>query len=249
MTHSLASLMGERSDVTPRLGLMTRDVEVAKTLSLLAYDYGFELTVAEERRLLLERASEARLDLILVDLSDEGIDETDRCDALQLCVEASSVPTIALSYRSEEADRLRALHAGVVDYVQIPFSTPELAARLLRILSRTNPDLFDRPLAHGDILMEVRAEKVFRGGEYIRLKRTEFKLLHALMQRPQQVHTREELLAAVFENPEDASIRTIDVSVLRLREALSSPQPGSIVRTVRSLGYSLDKDYSTSGDS
>lgn len=242
MKESLASLMSERSDITPRLGVLTRDVDLAKKLRLLAYDYGFDLTLSETSSLLLERAREAQFDLCLVDLSADKAEDKSCCEALRQCVEAASLPAIALSSRKEEATQLCALRTGAEDYVRVPFSSRELATRVLRVLSRTRPDLFERPLAHGDILMDVAAEKVFRGGVYVPLKTAEFKLLHALMQRPQRVVSREQLLEAVFGNPNEAAPRTIDVYVLRLRQALSSPEPGSIIRTVRPIGYSIDKD-------
>ncbi|MDH7975001.1 hypothetical protein QH494_22690 [Sphingomonas sp. AR_OL41] len=78
----------------------------------------------------------------------------------------AGLPTMVLSSRADEAARLCALEAGAVDCVQIPISTRELATRVLRILSRTSPDLFDRPLAYGDIAMDVAAEKVFRDGKF-----------------------------------------------------------------------------------
>ncbi len=245
--QSLASLMSERSDIPPRLGLLTRDAELAKTLSLLAYDYGFHLTTVEESQRLLETAGDARFDLLLADLSEDLPGDKGCCDVLRQCVERTGLPTMALSSRPDEDARVCALEAGAADFVEIPISTRELATRVLRILSRTNPDLFDRPLTHGDIVMDVAAEKVFRDGKFIWLNDAEFKLLRALMERPQQVVSRAQLLEAVFETPSKAAARTIDVYVHRLRQSLSSPEPGSIIRTVRPIGYSLDKDVPISG--
>jgi two-component system phosphate regulon response regulator PhoB len=90
--------------------------------------------------------------------------------------------------------------------------------------------------------MDVAAHRVRRGGELIALGPTEFRLLKHLLEHPGRVFSRERLLDTVWSHDPDIDVRTVDVHVRRLRQALNIGDRPDLIRTVRSAGYSLDAD-------
>jgi len=110
------------------------------------------------------------------------------------------------------------------------------------VLRRTRPALAGELVTYADIEMDTTRHRVRRGGEPVALGPTEFRLLRHLLERPGRVFPREQLLDAVWAHDPDIDERTVDVHVRRLRKALNAGGKSDLVRTVRSAGYSLDRD-------
>ncbi|MBC7985139.1 MAG: winged helix-turn-helix domain-containing protein, partial [Sphingomonadaceae bacterium] len=149
---------------------------------------------------------------------------------------------LVLSVRSNEAEKIAALDAGADDYVTKPFSPRELVARVTAVLRRVRPALAGERLACADLEMDVVAHKVRREGQMLALGPTEFRLLRHLLEHPGRVFSRERLLDAVWGQDKDIELRTVDVHVRRLRQALNAGGRADLIRTVRSAGYALDAE-------
>jgi two-component system phosphate regulon response regulator PhoB len=184
-------------------------------------------------------AAETVPDIVILDWMIEGISGLEVCRRLRRKTATANVPIIMLTARGEETDRIRGLETGADDYVTKPFSPAELVARVGAVLRRVRPALAGEKLAYADVEMDVAAHKVRRDGKTVALGPTEFRLLRHLLEHPGQVFTRERLLDAVWPHSEDIEVRTVDVHVRRLRQALGEPD---LIRTVRSAGYSLDAE-------
>ena len=164
------------------------------------------------------------------------------CRRLRRKPATANMPIIMLTARGEESDRIRGLETGADDYVTKPFSPRELVARVGAVLRRIRPALAGEQLSYGDIEMDVARHKVRRSGQAVALGPTEFRLLKHFLEHPGRVFSRERLLDGVWSHDPDIELRTVDVHVRRLRKALNDGGGRDVIRTVRSAGYSLDRE-------
>lgn len=183
-------------------------------------------------------ATMTEYDVIVLDLSvsnDNGIDLVQRLRKSRV-----RAPIIALTDQDRAADRVRGLDAGADDYVSKPFSPTELVARIRAVLRRIRPALADEALSYADIVMDLVAHRVTRGGKPVHLGPTEFRLLRHFMEHPGRVFAREQLLDSVWGKDVYVEARTVDVHIRRLRIALNGESQVDVIRTVRAAGYALD---------
>ena len=163
------------------------------------------------------------------------------CKILRRKQETSNLPIIMLTAREEEEDRIRGLEYGADDYISKPFSPAELIARI-KALIRRSTSTQNNILEFEDIKIFDNEHKVFRGKTRVHLGPTEYNLLKHLMENPCRVFSREQLLDSVWGHGIYVERRTVDTHIRRLRKALNIEGKKNFVRTVRSSGYSIDKD-------
>ena len=209
------------------------------TFSLEREGYRVRRTADGDEALLLAR--EETPDLVILDWMIEGTSGIEVCRRLRRMEDTARVPIIMLTARGEESDRIRGLETGADDYVVKPFSPRELVARAGAVLRRVRPALAGERLSFADIEMDLVAHKVKRGGQTVALGPTEFRLLRHFMEQPGRVYSRERLLDAVWSHDADIELRTVDVHIRRLRQALNANGGSDVIRTVRSAGYALDE--------
>lgn len=202
--------------------------------------YAIRHTPNGEEALILTR--ERLPDIILLDWMIEGMSGIELCRQLRRAPASANVPIIMLTARGEEEDRVRGLETGADDYVTKPFSPRELVARVNAVLRRVRPALAGETLIYADIEMDTVGHKVKRCGKTVPLGPTEFRLLRHFLEHPGWVFSRERLLDSVWGQDSDIELRTVDVHIRRLRKAINIDGAADIIRTVRSAGYSLDKD-------
>jgi two-component system phosphate regulon response regulator PhoB len=214
-------------------------------VELLTYHFareGFEVASTPDGEEALILARESPPDLVILDWMLEGLAGIEVCRRLRRLAETANVPIIMLTARGEEADRIRGLETGADDYVTKPFSPRELIARVLAVLRRVRPALAGERLNYADVEMDVVAHKVKRGGAAVALGPTEFRLLRHFLEHPGRVFSRERLLDSVWGRDSDIELRTVDVHIRRLRQAVNAGGRADLIRTVRSAGYALDSD-------
>ena len=155
---------------------------------------------------------------------------------LKTAARTRAIPVMMLTARCEEYDKVRGLDIGADDYMTKPFSPRELNARIRAILRRHSSQENTLLLKQG-LILEPSSHRVSYRGQPIHLSPTEFKLLHFLMENPERVHSRDQLLDNVWGNTMLVSDRTVDVQIRRLRRVLSNYQCSNLVQTVRGAGY------------
>jgi two-component system, OmpR family, alkaline phosphatase synthesis response regulator PhoP len=200
---------------------------------------GYEVEVAEDGLVGLERARRWKPDLILLDLMLPGMDGYRVLRTLR--ADGNETPVLILTARGEEADKVMGFRHGADDYVTKPFGVLELIARveaLLRRTRRADPD----PIAErfGEITIERACRLVLKEGATVNLAPLEYDLLLALYDRRGAVATRHELLREVWGHHAAVVSRTVDTHILELRKKLErDPARPRHILTVRKTGYRL----------
>jgi two-component system alkaline phosphatase synthesis response regulator PhoP len=181
----------------------------------------------------------ADIDLVLLDVVLPGLDGLDYLPTLR--AERPTLPVILVTARGAEEDRVRGLRTGADDYVVKPFSSTELLARVEAVLRRSAErpsDVRELVVPGGRVHFE-RREVALDGAAARQLTEREVGLLAHLARNVGRALDREELLRAVWGlDPRGLDTRTVDMTVVRLREKLG-PGGGDVVRTVRGKGYML----------
>jgi DNA-binding response OmpR family regulator len=193
---------------------------------------GYETVVAEDGAEALERAMEADISLVVLDV---GLPSMDGFEVLRhLRDRGNPVPVIMLTARSGTSDTIEGLDAGASDYMSKPFAVAELLARVRSRLreSASAPVLLTR----GDVTLDVLARRVTVGDREVDLSAREFALAEQFLRHPGEVMTREVLLSQVWGMDFDPGSNVVDVYVRYLRAKLG---PDNIV-TVRGEGYRWD---------
>ncbi len=168
-------------------------------------------------------------DVVLLDLMLPVIDGFDVCKKVR---ETSDVPIIILSARGEDNNKIKGLEIGADDYITKPFNVMELKARLNAILRRIEKSknvITQKCLAN--ITINFLNRKVTKGSQEITLTSKEFDLLYLLMDNPNKIFSREELLEKVWKYEHFGDLRTVDVHVRKLREKIedNSSNPVNIM--------------------
>lgn len=216
-------------------------------LELLRYNLekaGFETLLASDGREAILMCEENAPDLVVLDWMMPEASGIDVCRELRARSQTRFMPIIMVSARGEEGDRALGLDSGADDYVSKPFSPRELVARVKALLRRTQPALLEGILEYAGVTLNPATMRVEREGHAIQLGAKEFGLLSVLIERPERVFSREQLLDKVWGHGVYVEERTIDVHMSRLRRALNEPPKGEtkrpdIIRTVRGSGYAL----------
>jgi two-component system phosphate regulon response regulator PhoB len=203
---------------------------------------GFRVVEASDGEEAQVAVAENKPDLILLDWMLPHLSGIDLCRQLRRGAGTRDIPIIIVTARGEEADKIRGLNTGADDYVTKPFSPRELIARVRAVLRRARPALGNAVLSHGGVAMDLAAHRVRRNDRDVHLGPTEFRLLRHFLEHPGRVFSREQLLDAVWGRDVEVELRTVDVHIRRLRQALNAAGEGDAIRTVRSAGYALAEE-------
>ena len=219
---------------------------IAKILDFNLRKEGYDVIVANDGEKAVELAFSEDPDLILVDLM------LPKKDGMEVCREVraqKNIPIIMLTAKNSEIDKVLGLEFGADDYVTKPFSTRELMARVkvnLRRVAKQTEVVEEKNTSEvviKDIVIYPEAYIIKKNGEEVDLTRREFDLFYYLAQHRGQVLTRENLLQTVWGYDYFGDVRTVDVTVRRLREKVEtdSSQPEYIM-TRRGVGYFIGEE-------
>jgi two-component system OmpR family response regulator len=237
-------LSAEPMGDTPHLLLVDDERSIREPLAQYLTKQGFRITQAGDAATARTRLAAYAIDLVVLDIMMPGEDGLSLTRHIR---ETSEIPVILLTARSEETDRIVGLEMGADDYVVKPFSPRELSARIKVILRRAAaggtrqhaPDSGAFAFA-GWVLKSGERALVDREGVSVPLSTGEYNLLHALVTRPRQVLTRDQLLDLTQGREAAAFDRAIDNQVSRLRRKIESdPKNPDLIKTVWGGGYTL----------
>ena len=206
---------------------------------------GYRVVEAMDGEAGLSLALSENPDLILLDVMLPKMDGFEVCKKVR---EKSSVPIIMLTAREEEVDKVLGLELGADDYMTKPFSIRELTARVKANLRRTSIDREQASggnaeiISSGELSINLERYEVSKRGQVIDITLREFELLKFLAQQPEKIFSRENLLENVWGYEYYGDVRTVDVTVRRLREKIEDdPGMPRYIITKRGVGYYFNK--------
>ena len=208
------------------------DTRIANWVRVYFERAGFSAQVTHDGESGLALARALKPDLIILDLMLPRLDGVELCKILR---RESEVPIIMLTAREAPAERIAGLDSGADDYIVKPFDPEEVIARAEAVLRRVRGRV-QQVLTRGRITLNETTLSVTVDGEPLMLSQAQTALLSTFMRHPNQVLTRDQLIALTFNHSFDGSDRAIDSHVARLRKLINRAgrQP---IRTVYGAGY------------
>lgn len=204
---------------------------------------GYAVSQAADGEGALEMIKSEHPDLIILDVMMPKLDGLELCRRLRST--GFSQLILMLTARDDVAERVAGLDAGADDYLPKPFALEELLARVRSLLRRVSSESADAPVDTGeelvfeDLHLSTDTREVRRGERLISLTRTEFGLLHLLMQNPRKVLSRATILEQVWERDFPTSGNALEVYVGYLRRKTEAEGEPRLIYTVRGVGYVL----------
>lgn len=219
----------------PRVLVIDDDRELTGMLADYLEPEGFVVDVAHTGEEGLAQALSGEYGLIVLDVM---LPQMSGFDLLRRLRTQSDRPVIMLTARGQEIDRVVGLELGADDYLSKPFSARELLARMHAILRRSGHDHNAALLIVGDVVMDVAARTVRRGGTLVDLTSQEFDVLQALLAAAGEVVSRDQLFGDVLHRDYSPFDRSIDNHVSSLRKKLGS-HVGDVerIKAIRNTGY------------
>jgi two-component system phosphate regulon response regulator PhoB len=200
---------------------------------------GYTVRRAESVSAAREAIGQQLPDLVLLDWMLPDKPGIDLLKDLRTEDRTRAVPVIMLTARGSEADRVVGLDTGADDYVVKPFSPRELVSRIRAVFRRRAPQHSGESVSYGPLTIDPARHEVLVDSNPVSMGLAEFKLLSFLVNHPDRVYSRAQLLDNIWGDHVFIEERTVDVHVLRLRKALTPASAQHLVQTVRGLGYRL----------
>lgn len=227
----------------PKIGIIEDEKNISDMIKYNLEKEGYEVFTAYDGKEGLELVEKEVLDLLLLDIMLPHVDGLDICKKVR---QKMDTPIMIISAKADEFDKVLALELGADDYVTKPFSMREVMARVKARLRRKTSeennaskeeDLEDK-LVEGTLKMDLKKYEVTKDGKPIELTLREFELLKFLWQDKGNVFTREDLLTKVWGYEYYGDVRTVDVTIRRLREKIEDDaSKANFVLTKRGVGY------------
>ncbi|MDR3429274.1 MULTISPECIES: response regulator [Silvimonas] len=227
-----------------RILVVDDDQEIRTLLADYLDSHGFRTVMAADGTAMQRALETSKVDLVVLDLTLPGEDGLTLCRNLR---STSAVPVIILTARGDPVDRILGLEMGADDYLTKPFEPRELVARVRTVLRRTwaLPPNLDAPDAiamnFAGWTLDLRARHLVRhDGVLVMLSGGEFRLLKILLEHPQRVLNRDQILNLTQGRDADPFERSIDLQISRLRQKLGDDaRAPQLIKTVRNEGYVL----------
>ena len=213
------------------------DADIKELIEYTLSSSGFRVTGFDSAAAFWEGMKTKTPSLVLLDIMLPDEDGMQILKKLKASGETASIPTIMLTAKSGQIDKIKALDGGADDYVTKPFDIPELISRINAVLRRSAKKTTAGVLKLGNITVD-NSRRVTVGENEVTLTFKEFELLSQLIRNKGLVMTRDKLMVSVWGTDFKGESRTVDVHIRTLRQKLGAA--GSCIETVRNVGYKVD---------
>lgn len=200
---------------------------------------GMEVDCAYDGEEALAAARKTEYDVVLLDVMLPKLTGFEVCQQIR---EFSNMPIIMLTAKGDDMDKILGLEYGADDYITKPFNILEVKARIKAIFRRSGKkppeENHNRVITFGDMKVDCESRRVFVAGREANLTAKEFDLLELLINNPNKVYSRENLLNIVWGYDYPGDVRTVDVHIRRLREKIeNNPSEPKYIHTKWGVGY------------
>lgn len=220
------------------------DNDIVEILRLYLENEGYELSINSDGQAALNSFIEKKADLALIDIMMPKINGYDLIKKMR---EISNIPIIVMSAKNLDSDKILGLTMGADDYLTKPFNPLEVVARVKSQLRRyydlnTNPGDDVNIISVGDLVLDPSNLSVIKNGTPISVTPTEFKILSLLMKTPGKIYTKMQIFENINGDYYESDDNTLMVHISKIRDKIEDdPKNPSYLKTVRGLGYKIDK--------
>ncbi len=228
-----------------KIMIVDDDNNIAELISLYLVKECYETLICGDGEDALSNLSSFDPDLVLLDIMLPGIDGYEVCRQIRL---KSNLPVIMLSAKGETFDKVLGLQLGADDYIEKPFDSKELVARVKAVLRRSTvsagspqamADTDVEAVTYPDLIINLTNYSVNYKGNSIEMPPKELELLYFLAKAPNRVYTREQLLDRIWGYEYSGDTRTVDVHIKRIREKIGDHEKWRI-STIWGKGYKFE---------
>ncbi|KIC40521.1 chemotaxis protein CheY [Ruegeria sp. ANG-R] len=212
------------------------DPRLRELVSITLERAGYKTITARDGQMALTHAIRETPDLIVLDV---GLPELDGLEVCRRLRARSDVPILFLTARDDEIDRILGLEMGADDYVTKPFSPRELVARIKAILKRSAAGSAAAVLRYGPVELDISGHSARVDGATLALTATELSILHRLMQTPEAIVSRPQLIDAIYGAGSAVADRTLDSHLRNLRRKLGDQGWIGAIETVHGIGLRM----------
>ena len=218
------------------------DTNICELLRLYLTKEGYQVTVANDGEEGLEKFNQVKPDMVLLDVMMPKMDGLEVCRRIR---KAGNTPVMMLTAKGETFDKVLGLELGADDYMEKPFDSKELVARVKAVLRRYKPVTVETPdsetkgVEYPDLSINLTNYSVVYMGHTIDMPPKELELLYFLASSPNHVFTREQLLDQIWGYEYIGDTRTVDVHIKRLREKIKDHDSWKI-STIWGVGYKFE---------
>ena len=223
-----------------KLLLVDDDPDLLYTLEKYLQQAGYSTVTANNGKSAIDMFETEKPEAALIDVM---MPELDGFEVVKKIRSISAIPIILLTARSDETDKIVGLELGADDYVTKPFSPREVVARLKAIMRRGNQNQQEKTskITINAITADKNTRSVMRDNSHIQLTKTEFDILITLMESPEQVFTRDQIIDRVLGYTYEGFERTIDAHVRNLRKKIEPDANNPVyIKTVFGVGYKIE---------
>jgi len=223
-----------------KLLLVDDDPDLLYTLQKYLQQAGYSTVTANNGKSAIDMFETEKPEAALIDVM---MPELDGFEVVKKIRSISAIPIILLTARSDETDKIVGLELGADDYVTKPFSPREVVARLKAIMRRGNQNQQEKTskITINAITADKNTRSVMRDDSHIQLTKTEFDILITLMESPEQVFTRDQIIDRVLGYTYEGFERTIDAHVRNLRKKIEPDANNPVyIKTVFGVGYKIE---------
>ncbi|MGQ9491786.1 MAG: response regulator transcription factor [Anaerolineae bacterium] len=218
--------------------LVDDDQSLCQLLREYLSGQGYAVRCAANGRAGLRELFDRKPDLVVLDVT---MPQVDGWETLKRLRDVSDLPVIMLTARDDEADVLRGFSLGADDYVCKPFSFAQVAARIKAVLARSRGGPSAEELRAGDLVVDLAARRVRRREAALNLTPTEFNLLVALMKRPGQMLSSDELVREAWGPQYASEIGFVRHYIWHLRQKIEAdPEHPRYIHNERGFGYRFE---------
>ncbi len=219
----------------PKILIVEDEAKIARFLQLELKHEGYEVDLAFDGKVGLDKALHEEADLIILDIMLPSINGIEICKNIRK--EKINTPIIMLTAKDDIMDKVKGLDTGADDYMTKPFAIEELLARMRVALNRNRAETKLEELSIGQLKLKLLSHSAYFGEEELTLTKKEFELLEYLLCHKNIAISREELLSKVWDYEYLGDTNVVDVYIRYLRQKIDDKYQVRIINTVRGVGY------------